>query len=376
MPDFRRGSEHIAKAIESKGKGGDFKPFLPNIYWKDDGQERFVLILNPLEEIPMVKMQKVYTSAERVEYVVARTDDAIGESKDPLEEVWGYPASDLNVCVAVELEPEYEVVKGRKRPCGFVVKTRTFDRKIRDEKGEPTDEKEEVTAPLVGVICQSPGNFFNHVSSQDANTAPIHETAALIRRVGSDKNTDYEIQLFDREELDLSDLIELIENVSYLGDDTDALLEQLDGSEDDQEAAVLIGSFLLDKWLNQLADEEYYNSIFEQVDEPARYPKKGWKGGKKAAKEKEAPARSTRRSQRRSRQEPEEPTAEAPAEEPAAEEPAEPEPAAEEKPKRSRSRSSGSRSTRAADVSKASPVRERLEALKAKAEAAKAADAA
>lgn len=384
MPNFRRGVEHIDKANESKGSG-DFKPFMPNLYWKDDGQERYVLILNPVDEIPMVKMQKPFTSEGRVELVISRTDEAIGERKDPLEETWGYPATDLNVCIAVELEPEFEVVKGRKRPTGFIVKTRTFERKLRDDKDEPTGEKEEVTAPVVGVIAQSPSNFFNHVASQDANVAPIHETAALIRRVGDDKNTDYEVELFDRMDLDLGPLIDHIDSVSYLGDDLEDLIAGLEDAEDDFQCAAIIGSTLLDKWLNELATDEHYQSVFEAVDQVARYPKKGWKkSGAKAKEEREEPVRQTRTSSRRRKQEDEAPVgaddnlpdsieADQAADPPAAEEEA-PAPKAKRASRAKPKEKAGDKA--AEDVSKGSPVRERLAALQARAEAKKAAAAA
>lgn len=371
MPNFRRGVEHIEKANESKG--GDFKPFMPNLYWKDDGQERYVLLLNAIDEIPMVKMQKPFTSEGRVELVVARTDEAIGAKRDPLEETWGYPATDLNICVAVELEPEFEVVKGRKRPTGFVVKTRTFERKLRDDKNEPTGEKEEVTAPVLGVIAQSPSNFFNHVASQDANVAPIHETAALIRRVGDDKNTQYEVEMFDRMDVDLTPLIENIDSFSYLGDDLENLLTLMEEAGDDFQCAAAIGSVLLDKWLNEVSAEEYYQGVFDSVDQVARYPKKGWKKpGSKGDEEKSEPVRQTRTSSRRRKQE------ETPAEEPAQDGPesSEADDAPAEEPKEPKTKRASRAKAKDTDVSKESPVRERLAALQAKAEAKKAAAAA
>lgn len=381
MPDFRRGVEHIEKANESKGSGS-FTPFMPNLYWKDDGQERYVLILNPIDTIPMVKMQKPFTSDGRVELVVARTDEAIGEKKDPIQETWGYAATDLNVCVAVELEPEFELVKGRKRPTGFVVKTREFNRQVRDDKGEATGEKVECTAPVLGSIAQSPSNFFNHVASQDANKAPIHETPALIRRVGQDKNTDYEFELFDHLELDLSGLLENIDDFSYLNaEDLAELSDALEDAETEVEAANIIGGYLLDKWLDEIADADYYQKIFESIDTVARYPVKGWKKGKGTAsdEEKAAPQRTSKRSQRKAKQE--EAAAEeleaneddAPAEAPETEEPQEEAPKAK---RSSRKAKDEEPAEEASAVTKSSPVAERLAKLKAKAEAEKAAKAA
>jgi hypothetical protein len=381
---FRRGAEHIAKAQESSG-GGNFAPFLPKIYWKGDQDAKFVLILNPIDEIPMVKVQNVWTSEGRSELVVARTDEAIGHSKDPMEEVWGYPATDNNICIAVELDVEYKIVKDRKRPAGFNVKTREFKRSPRGDDGKVIEgaEKEEVTAPVVGFIAQSPANFFNHVASQDANTAPIHETPAQIRRVGTGTDTDYEIELFDDLDLDLTNLIENFWNISYLGDEDFDLIQQAsdeveEGPEGDLEFAGILGGVLLDKLLNEKADQEHYDEVFGQIDTPARYPKKGWKKG--GSDEEEKPKRTARSSQRRTRQA--EPAADEPqeaAEDPTADGPESSEAdaaPAEDKPKRSRARKPKEEKAPAEEksaVSKDSPVAARLAALREKAAAAKAA---
>jgi hypothetical protein len=378
---FRRGAEHIAKAQESSG-GGNFTPFLPKIYWKNDQDEKYVLILNAIDEIPMVKVQNVWTKEGRSELVVARTDEAIGHSKDPMEEVWGYQATDNNICIAVELDVEFKVVKERKRPAGFTVKTREFKRSPRGEDGKVIEgaEKEEVTAPMIGFIAQSPANFFNHVASQDANKAPIHETAAQIRRIGEGTDTDYEVELLDDLELDLTNLVEYFENISYLDDEDYEEIINLasdiddEGFEGDLELAGIIGGVLLDKLLNEKADQEHYDEVFAQIDSVARYPKKGWKKGET---EEEKPKRTARTSQRRKPKE--EPVADEPPE--AAEEPEEAvkeeAPVEEPKPKRTRSRSKPKEEEAPAEkksaVSKDSPVAARLAALREKAAAAKAA---
>jgi hypothetical protein len=199
---------------------------------------------------------------------------------------------------------------------------------VRDEEGELTQETEEVEAPVIGFITQSPHNFFNVVSSYDANEAPIEETPVKITRVGADNSTVYTVDGYPDQEIDLSGLIECVDGISYLGDDLDDLVDEISDLEDN-EAAQVIGAFLLDKRLEELADPERYDNLFEGVDESL--DKFGSK--KKKSKDKESKReRPARRSQRRGRSE--EP-AEEPAEEPEAE--AE-EPAEEEKPKQRRTR--------------------------------------
>src|ERR1035437_2463847 len=349
--DFRRGKEWIVKANDAaKSGGGDFRPFLTTFFWPEDQHTKYLLILTPIddENLPMVSMQKVWTNEGRPEYVVARTERAIGDSIDPIEEEWGYGPQDLNLAVAVELEPTFKVVKGRQRPSGFEVKTRTYARKIRDESGEFTDEREEITMPVVGLIAQSPNNFFNHVSSQDSNVAPVHETPGRYTRIGERLNTDYEVELFQDDPLDLSNLTEFIDGVSYLDNEMDDLLEKIEDLEP-QEAATEIGTILLDKRLSEICDLDYYNEILASIDEPARYPKKGkGKGKAKDDEAKSAVKKAERPSQRRTRRA-----------EPASTSTEEPE--ADAKPPKRQARASQTQT-----VKKESGVRERLDALRQK----------
>ena len=344
MPDFRRGADAIAKAQEKAKSSGNFRPFTPSLFWKDDGDEKYLLFLNPLDDIPTVEMisfipvvQKKgdgtkYTSYEQV---IARTDAAIGESNDPMVDEWDGKPRETCVAVAVELEPTFEeVVKGDKtykRPTGFEVKTSTFERRIRDEDGELTDDTEEVEAPAIGFITQSPSNFFNVVTSFDSNTAPIEDTAVRITRVGKDTSTVYTIDGFEDMEIDLAGLVDCVEGISYLTEDErEALLDEIE-SKDDAEAGQIIGAALLDKRLAELIDRDRYDELYEGIDSTLDKfggKKKGKKGGG------ERKERSTRRSQRRSRQTDDEPQEADSAPEAEADDA----PAEEPKPRRSRAR--------------------------------------
>lgn len=336
MPDFRRGAAAIAEAQANRGGGGEFTPFTPSIFWtnpsKDkENAERFVLFLNELNDIPTVSAI-TYVPQKRTksngddfttyETVIARTDEVIGERTDPMEEEWGAQPRDTCIAVAVELEPEFEDRNGRKRPKGFRVKTTEFDRRIRNDKGELTDETETVEAPVIGFVQQSPHNFFNLITSFDSDTAPIEDTALKIKRIDS---KTYTVEGFEDQPVDLTDLIETIDNLSYLGDDVDELVEAVDATEDDREAGLVIGTLLLDKYLEELCDSERYDALFEGITEPFRFGKKD--KGKKDGEKKSRRERPARRSQRRSQQEDPEPETQ---DEPEAE--AAPEP--EEKPAR------------------------------------------
>lgn len=377
MPDFsnlRKGAAAIAEAQEqAKANGGDFRPFTPSIFWSDptrdkDNATRYVLFLNEMEDIPQVEMIGFIPVTVKgrdkpmYEQVIARTDPVIGESLDPMAEEWGAAPRDTNIAVCVELEPEFETVRGRLRPTGFTVATNDFERRIRDSKGELTDEKETVTAPVIGFVTQSPHNFFNHVSSTDASDGPIDRTALKIERL-DDKN--YKVNPYLDADIDLGPLIDYIDNISYFKDDErTALLEAVDAEEDDEIAAKLIGDFLLDKRLHELCDRERYDELLAGIDRPFKYGTKAKKEESKSSRP--ARERPSRGSQRRAKEEPEEAPADEPKEEPAAEEPA------EEKPKRQR------RSRAAAKPKEDTPGQEdperisKLDQLRARAAAARA----
>jgi hypothetical protein len=347
MPDFRRGAAAIQAANESAKSGGkDYKPFLPNIYWKNDGDLSYIWILNPVEDIPLVKFHSFVELPEgRFDQVIARNDAAIGERVDPLEERWKYPPKDTNLCVAVELEPIVEMVDGYARPRGFQVKTVEFERRIRDDEGELTDERETVEAPKIGLIAQSPNNFFNHLSAFDATDGPVHKTPFKVTRMGERTNTEYSILGYVDMPLDMTNLFEWIDQVSF-AQDTD-LLDQIEDL-DDAEAAVVIGNVILDKRLEELCEVDHYNEVLGQVDKVYRYAKKE---DKEKATKADRPARP---SQRRGRRTEAEPVAEVT-----------PEPEAKETPKDTKPRAR--RRSQAEKTTKTSPVEERLAKLRAKA---------
>jgi hypothetical protein len=313
MPDFRRGADAVTAAQErAKNNTGSFRPFTPSLFWQV-GDERYLLFLNPMTDIVVVDKYidfvPVPTKGDRKQYehVIARTDPSIGEDNDPMIDDWEADPKEKGIAVAVELEPTFEEVKGgRRRPTGFQVATTEYERRVRDDKGDLTDETETVVSPVVGFITQSPHNFFNLVTSYDAQRAPIEETPLSITRVDS---KTYTVEGFPEQNIDLADLVEYIDGVSWLGDDLDALLEQVDATESDEEAAAIIGAFFLDKRLAELVDEERYTELYEGIDAPFRKfgSDKGKKGGDK--KERSKRERPARRSQRRSAQPDAEPEA-------------------------------------------------------------------
>jgi hypothetical protein len=371
--EFRRGKEAIAEANRSSERS--FSPFLSNFYWKDDKQSRLLWILNPIDDIPLVKVIKPYTTDERVEYVIARQDKCHGENADPIEDKWGYGPAENNVCVAVELNATMEIRNGRERPSGFEVVTREFTRRVRDDNGELTDQKEEAVSPSVGIICQSYKNFFNHLSHKDSTVGPINQFPLQIVRNGDGTDTDYEIDLFENQPLDMSGLLENWEDISYLTEEEkDDVAEMIEQADDDEEIVSIIGAALLDKWLNEHAADEWYATVSGKINAHAKWPSKKYQeanGKGEKTKTAEPRERAARTSSRRSRREPEAEAVETETTETTEEAPAEVEVEAtpeEPKAKRTRRKAAKAEETPAEveeEVTKDSPITERMKKLRA-----------
>jgi hypothetical protein len=291
---MRKGAEAIEAANARSNNGtGSFKPFVSSIFWAEDGDEHTILILNPMEEIPQVDYHPFVDIGDgRPHSVIARTDPIIGERVDPIEKTWLYKPRLTNLCVAVRLEPVVETdEKGREKPVGFEVATRSFERTILDDEGKPTDEKEEVTVPEIGIIAQSPVNFFNQLRVIDASEGEVNTMPIKVTRVGKGTDLSFLFKTYENIKPDLSALFEYIGDVSYLGDQRDGLLSALESIEDETEAAAEIGRVILDIRIDELGDDEAYEELFNQITEPSRFPAKS----KAPAKKTERPARQSQR---------------------------------------------------------------------------------
>lgn len=291
MPEFRRGTKGISEAQESQSRSGGALPaFCPEIKWVDDREEKYIAFLNRPEDIPTValhtfipvgtatsKAGKEYTKYEQF---IDRTDPGIGESNDDLTERLGRRAQQRSLAVAIELEPTYTTVQGRKRPNGFQVKTETYTRKT-DDGGT-----EEVEAPVIGLVVQSPRNFFGWVGSFHESTAPIEETPLHVLRRGKDAGTAYDFTPYLDQKVDYTNLFENIDSVSYLRGE----LDDADLTSGDLDAALAIGSKMLDKRLTELADGDRYERLVTPIEEiEDRF------GGGNPAPAKPAPSRPSQR---------------------------------------------------------------------------------
>jgi len=297
MSEIRRGSAAIQEAATSSGKT-EFSPYLPAHYWKDT-DEHYLLFLNEVEDMPLFDMIGYIPVGGYFQETVSKTDQFFGEKSDAFEQDWDATPKKTNIAIAVELEPVVEIVNKRRKPRGFEVKTVEYERTVFDDDGEATDEKEEITSPAVGYVAQSPNNFFNQISNYDANEAPIIETALKITRIGADKNTSYTLVGYDELPIDLTNLIDYVDGISYLGDDLDPLLDEIKKLTP-EEAALAIGRKLLDRREEDLLDDDRYQRLLDGVTESMDKF-----GNKKKSKKKEKvePVRSRAASRRTTREE-------------------------------------------------------------------------
>ncbi|MDB5280841.1 MAG: hypothetical protein JWR61_5796 [Ferruginibacter sp.] len=268
MPDFRRGIAAMQEATDAQ-KGGNtpFPTFVREIQWRDDREEKFIAFLNRADDIPTVELHsfvpvgqgvsKAGKSYTKYEQFIDRRDPAIGDTSDDLTDRLLHKAQLRTIAVAVELEPTYAMVNGRKRPTGFEVKTETYSRKTED------GGMEEVEAPCIGIITQSPNNFYGWVGSFNESTAPIEETPLQVVRQGKDANTQYNFVPYLDQPIDYTNLFENISGVAYLRGE----LEGLDESGEPVDVACTIGGIMLNKRLNELADPERYERLVTPIQE-------------------------------------------------------------------------------------------------------------
>lgn len=295
MPNYtpRRGLGAVEQAATRKG-GSKLRGFAPEIRWREDGEKKYILVLSNFEDddpnavvvadlhefIPVGTAQKAngetYT---RYESFVSRKDPIAGsEDYDDLEDRLGNKPRTRCIGVALELEPEFEVIKGRKKPVGFSVKTDSFTRNT-------DDGQEEVQQPIIGLIIQSAFLVWSPLGSLDESQGPLSELPIEVTRRGKDVNSRYDFVHYPNMEVDLSGLFENLDGITYISDELAEVKDDL-VAKGDVEAAQLVGQILLDKRLNELSDKGRY----EELVGPIEHIEQRFGGGRKKPVAKTAPA--------------------------------------------------------------------------------------
>lgn len=266
MPQYQRGVAAIQQSMNKSSSGG-FKPFAPDIRWRDDGESKFIQIISPAEDIPMVTLHEwipvgTHKSGKtKYESFMSRKDAGIGENYDDLEDRLGSKPRVRGIGVALELEPVLETVKGRQRPVGFTVQTETFTRRGEDG-GDVT-----VTAPKIGLITQSSHLFWGWVASFEENNAPIVETPLQVTRRGKETNTRYDFIAFEEKPVDFSNLLDNIEGITYLNGMRDEVMTSIASSKSDLDSAIVVGRAMLEHRLEELGDWDRYKELITPIQE-------------------------------------------------------------------------------------------------------------
>lgn len=299
MPEYRRGATAIEDAATSKG-GGNFQSFVPEIFWREDGEKKFIAVLTPIDEvgefdmhdfIPIDREKKNGETYTAYESFMSRRDPYINEDYDKIEDDLDRKSKVRCIGVAVELEPVMEEIKGRLRPTGFSVKTDTYEKKTED--GE-----EEITYPLIGLISQSSQLMWSHLASLDESQGPLEDLPLeIIRHIPGEKsNTYYDFIPFVDIPVDYSAVSEYIDGISYLTNDLKELLVEFDSIGDDNlKLAQAVARTLFNKRIEELADANRYAELVGDLEE---LPAPPWGGGsktKKATKKASRPSRPTQR---------------------------------------------------------------------------------
>lgn len=301
MPKYRSGAAAIDEAATSSKGGSSFKPFVPEIFWKEADEKKYILVLSPIDEVAVLDLHEFIKLPDenrsdgfRYESFLSRKDPMIEEDYDKIEDDLGRKSKTRIMGAAVELVPVMETIKGRKRPTSFAVKTEDFKRN--------TDDGEEiVTFPKVGLIVQSSQLMWSPLKSLDESQGPLEELPLeIIRRIpgGQKSNTQYEFIPFMDIPVDLSAVTEYVDGISYLTDVLEELVPEMEAADDDLGAAQAVARALVTKRIDELASSERYEELLGDIDELEAPP---WEAGKKKSetKAKTSKARPSRPSPRK-----------------------------------------------------------------------------
>lgn len=220
---FRKGTDLIRQAAESKGKGR----FTPNIYWKP-GDVRTIAFVTAADEIPKVRLHQMVRipddsreSGFRYETFLCKKDpsmiDEFGGECELCDRV-EHDAVERFVALAIELD----AIKEGKRIKEVKVKYNTVKK----------DDGTEAEYPRWGLVIQAAKNFFSYFAAYDEAQGDIREVAWEIQREGGSTDTKYHpfVLMNGPNAVPLPDMSDVLDEIPTL----DELLEQM-GSEEKYE---------------------------------------------------------------------------------------------------------------------------------------------
>lgn len=304
--NYRRGSASITEAANRRASGGNFRPFIPQILWRKDGESKYVLVLTDMEEVAELLLHSFIPVGKgtksdgeeftRYEEFLSRRDVCVGEDSDELEDRLQREPKFRHMGVMAELEP---VMNGKKIG-GFVVATETFNRK--------TDDGEvETTAPIIGLCTQSAQLMWGPINNLYQRLGDLSETPISITRNGVQTNTRYDMIPFMEKPVDVTPILEHLDGINYIGEDLEKVQQLVEAEETDTTKAQAVAQFMLEKRIHELGDAERYEELVTPL-KLEDMPKNPW-GSKKDVKKPQRNVRPVRRSPRETVQEEEEASA-------------------------------------------------------------------
>lgn len=242
MASFRKGSSAV---IAASSRGGS-KMWAPIIRF-EPGETKYVQFMHPMSEIYTVLMHQFIIVGERedgspiYERFISRRDPALDGPKG-YDEIWdrfGYPPTERSIAVVLELEPVFSsATNARKKIEGFDIVERQYE----------NSEGDVVTVPNFVLVIESPKTFFTHLAA-NADVKEINQTVFAVKRTGAGVDTTYTFIDTNVPALDVGDLYEDFTNI-----------------------------FSLEKWLQNLADENRMAELIGPLDDNAKislYPPRG-----------------------------------------------------------------------------------------------------
>lgn len=217
MARFRTGAEAIKQAAESRGSSKDFAP---QITWRG-GETKYVQFITRLEDVPTVEMYQYIVVGHKQNgdpiyrtFISPRDPGLLAENPDARDYLRerGLFARRRQVALAVELEPQIETVRGKRKPVGFSVAQRTYENQDGSEK----------IVPAVGIIIQS--HLFFGWFATFAEDYDVEDHVFKVTRRGNDQNTTYDC-------FEVGKAIELSLNKEDLPIDFDEYLDELSSEE-------------------------------------------------------------------------------------------------------------------------------------------------
>lgn len=209
MPNFRKGAQVIATSGQRR-EGGTPRPNF--ISWDPD-EKKYLQFITPLEEIPTVLMHQYIITGERDNgsYIyndfVSRKDPAF-DGEDGYDPIWDrFEVQPRLKCVALAavLQPQ--------RKAGKITGWEVASKERRDD-----------TVPDIGLIIQTPANFFRWLTTFADDTGnAIEDCVFSVTRRGEKISTRYDFIKAEHPTIDLSAyseyFIDVDEYLAGLGDE-------------------------------------------------------------------------------------------------------------------------------------------------------------